>query len=90
MPPKKRKFDFDDVEKRFEEVQRVLCELKETVKACSLSTMSEFMDTDELLSYAAFRFGFGFVQNVVSALSVVPDGSGVWWPEITKSLNGRQ
>jgi len=83
---KKRKIDFEAMEKDRERIKRKLSELQAIAENCSLREVADMMMPDQLLSFAAFKLGFNFVCSVVSAINVVPAESGPWRLEITKSL----
>jgi len=81
MSSKKRKL-FEDMERS----KSKLHDLQTAVDNCCLREVAGVMSTDQFLSFAAFKLGFNFVYNVVSAINVVPAESGPWRLDITKSL----
>ena len=90
MPSKKRKltFDFDNVEKRSEETQRIFLELNKALENCHISDNEalNFLDPEEFLNFAAIKCGYHFIQNLFLVLNAVPEESGPWRAEITRKL----
>lgn len=89
MPSKKRKlnFDIEDAEKQMEASQKTLIrQMADTVGACNTSEAADLLTFEEFISFAAFKFGYTFINNVISALNVVPDESEPWRPELVKFL----
>lgn len=88
MPSKKRKlnFDLEDAEQKSDPEQGLHSLRLELVNAIGACNLSELLDPEDLISFAAFKFGYSFIKNVISALSVIPDESGPWRPDLMKFL----
>ena len=88
MPPKKRKvnFDIEELERGYEETKQWFSKLESSVEGCCLSDAAEFLSTDNILLLSGLKFGFRFIENLMSILSVVPEEAGPWRIDIVNSL----
>ena len=88
MPPKKRKanFDIEELERGYEEKKQWFSKLESIVEGCCLSDAAEFLSTDNILLLSGLKFGFRFIENLMSILSVVPEEAGPWRIDIVDAL----
>ena len=84
MPPKKRKvnFDIEELGRGYEQIQQWFSKLKSSLDDCCLSDAADILSPDNILSLSGLKFGFRFVENLMSILSVVPEEAGPWRSEI--------
>ena len=78
MPPKKRKvnFDIEELGRGYEQIQQWFSKLKSSLDDCCLSDAADILSPDNILSLSGLKFGFRFVENLMSILSVVPEEAG--------------
>ena len=84
MPSKKRKlnFDLDDYEAK----QGGILQICKMLDNFSIQEAEGFLDPEKILGLAVIKLGLGFVMNVLSVISVIPEESGPWRQEIACSL----
>ena len=84
MPPKKRKvnFDIEKVGREYEQIQQWFSKLKSSLDECCLSDAVDILSPDNILSLSGLKFGFRYVDNLMSILSVVPEEAGPWRSEV--------
>ena len=82
MPSKKRKlnFDLDDYEVK----QGGILQICKMLDNFSIQEAEGFLDPEKILGLAAIKLGLGFVENVLSVISVIPEESGPWRQEISR------
>ena len=88
MPPKKRKlnFDFEELSRRYEETIGWFAKIESSLEDCCLSDAAEFLTPDKILLLAGLKFGFRYLENLMSTLSVVPEEAGPWRSDVILTL----
>lgn len=88
MPPKKRKlnFDFEELGRGYEETIGWFAKIESSLEDCCLSDAAEFLTPDKILLLAGLKFGFRYLENLMSTLSVVPEEAGPWRSDVILTL----